>query len=498
MSPARPQTSRRSEGPPTASRRLDFSTTQGRQSPYYSASKSPRGRPTSASKRTQRDVYDYPQSPELNDEDLPNGISDHDDDLPNGIEDEDLPPTLNDDDDEVEEEEGEESVHQLRREEEAAATKAQAASPSNNKRKRGRRSNAEIAAEAQRAHEQTPDVEEEVPDTEVVEPPTKKRGGRPPKSQARAALATKDKNQAAKKGPRAKRDPAPRATSKEPSHMNALQRQRHQTPLDEDGFTHTRSGRTSYKPLVFWKGERAVFEPNFETAQNLPSLQEIIRIEEVTPQKRSIHRSNRSKKTTRKARASVFGEDDPEDFDGFEPWETGEGTQEAPVAQWDAEQGVTSQEEEQNEIIAFSANRIQPRPSPDNPSFHFTKCLTTEFFGSGMIELPPEGNKGRKNSRKFQFTFYVCSGKVAVEVAGTRFVISKGGMWQVPRGMPSENTAGSHVTNTTQGTFTRLQTKADRTLHASSSRRLASTNQSSQSRTASIDWPNERLLRFGR
>lgn len=30
--------------------------------------------------------------------------------------------------------------------------------------------------------------------------------------------------------------------------------------------------------------------------------------------------------------------------------------------------------------------------------------------------------------------FFVFSGKVAVEVAGTRFVISRGGMWQVPRG----------------------------------------------------------------
>lgn len=57
------------------------------------------------------------------------------------------------------------------------------------------------------------------------------------------------------------------------------------------------------------------------------------------------------------------------------------------------------------------------------------------FFGAGVIELPPGGYKGTKNSRRFQFLFFVHYGKVAVDVGGTRFVITKGGMWQVPRGI---------------------------------------------------------------
>lgn len=83
---------------------------------------------------------------------------------------------------------------------------------------------------------------------------------------------------------------------------------------------------------------------------------------------------------------------------------------------------------------------MQPQAAPDNPNFMFTKTLTMPFFGSGVIELPPKGMKGLKNSRKFQFVFFVYSGKVAVEICGTQFVISKGGMWQVPRGMCSHGT----------------------------------------------------------
>lgn len=87
-----------------------------------------------------------------------------------------------------------------------------------------------------------------------------------------------------------------------------------------------------------------------------------------------------------------------------------------------------------NVELAFAASKIEPRPTPGNPNFCFTKTLTKNFFGAGIIELPPRGYKGTKNSRRFQFLFFVHYGKVAVEVAGNRFVISKGGMWQVPRG----------------------------------------------------------------
>jgi hypothetical protein len=77
--------------------------------------------------------------------------------------------------------------------------------------------------------------------------------------------------------------------------------------------------------------------------------------------------------------------------------------------------------------------------------------MTLPFFGSGIVELPPEGFKRAKNSRKMQMVFFVHQGKVLVTVgppaveqngrgvAGgeaetNEFAISKGGVWVVPRG----------------------------------------------------------------
>lgn len=67
-------------------------------------------------------------------------------------------------------------------------------------------------------------------------------------------------------------------------------------------------------------------------------------------------------------------------------------------------------------------------------SFRYAKTLTMPFFGSGIVELPPGGTKRTKNSRRMQMIFFVHIGKVKVEVAGTTFTITRGGVWQVPRG----------------------------------------------------------------
>jgi len=70
-------------------------------------------------------------------------------------------------------------------------------------------------------------------------------------------------------------------------------------------------------------------------------------------------------------------------------------------------------------------------------SFKFAKTLTLPFFGSGMVHLPPGGEKRIKNSRKMQMVFFVVYGRVTVSVGTptTVFSIGKGGQWQVPRGM---------------------------------------------------------------
>ncbi|KAK0822584.1 mitotic fidelity of chromosome transmission-related protein, partial [Friedmanniomyces endolithicus] len=72
--------------------------------------------------------------------------------------------------------------------------------------------------------------------------------------------------------------------------------------------------------------------------------------------------------------------------------------------------------------------------------FKYAKILTLPFFGTGLVEIPPEGFKRAKNSRKMQMVFFVYEGKVLVEI-GTQggevsvneFAITKGGVWVVPR-----------------------------------------------------------------
>ena len=68
--------------------------------------------------------------------------------------------------------------------------------------------------------------------------------------------------------------------------------------------------------------------------------------------------------------------------------------------------------------------------------FKFAKTLTLDFFGAGMVDLPPGCVKRMKNSRRMQMVFFVFYGRVTVNVGTppTKFSIGKGGQWQVPRG----------------------------------------------------------------
>ena len=68
-------------------------------------------------------------------------------------------------------------------------------------------------------------------------------------------------------------------------------------------------------------------------------------------------------------------------------------------------------------------------------SFRYAKTVTLPFFHSGMVDIPPDGEKRVKNSRKNHMVFWVFSGRVMVNVSGNDFSIGRGGMWQVPRGM---------------------------------------------------------------
>jgi mannose-6-phosphate isomerase-like protein (cupin superfamily) len=83
--------------------------------------------------------------------------------------------------------------------------------------------------------------------------------------------------------------------------------------------------------------------------------------------------------------------------------------------------------------VAYSRLAIETR-EVKNASFKYAKMLSMPFFGTGIVDVPPGGVKRSKNSRKMHMCFFVYSGRVIVEVAGNKFGLAKGGLWQVPRG----------------------------------------------------------------
>jgi centromere protein C len=89
--------------------------------------------------------------------------------------------------------------------------------------------------------------------------------------------------------------------------------------------------------------------------------------------------------------------------------------------------------------LAFAQSSIVTRDVAGS-EFKYAKIMTLPFFGSGIVELPPEGFKRAKNSSKMQMCFFVHEGKVMVEVGPATdgetntFAISRGGVWVVPRG----------------------------------------------------------------
>ena len=118
---------------------------------------------------------------------------------------------------------------------------------------------------------------------------------------------------------------------------------RSETPATDDGVYKTRSGRTSYKPLAAWRGEKAVYGQR--TDRDTPgSLTDIIRTDEI----QMPPPATRRKPARRKVRATselteISEESDQSDEEVFEddgevdPWETETGIKYGMVMAWDQE-----------------------------------------------------------------------------------------------------------------------------------------------------------------
>ncbi|KAM7187217.1 Kinetochore CENP-C-like protein [Naviculisporaceae sp. PSN 640] len=208
---------------------------------------------------------------------------------------------------------------------------------------------------------------------------------------------------------------------------------------DAHNMQRTRSGRTSYKPLAFWRNEHAEFE--MEEAVDdyaprsrpkkflLPSIKEVVRVDE--PEVEPASRRKRSKKAGR-------GGYHDADEGVADTWEKNPGAIEGEVTVWypEHERNPPSMEDEVEMVdrqLAISAKAIRTS-RVKNATFKFAKTASEGFFGAGVVDMPPGSVKNQKNSRRMFMTFFVYSGKVLVTVNDNTFRISKGGMWFVPRG----------------------------------------------------------------
>ncbi|KAI1362525.1 Mif2/CENP-C like-domain-containing protein [Xylaria arbuscula] len=209
---------------------------------------------------------------------------------------------------------------------------------------------------------------------------------------------------------------------------------------ETSGMRTTRSGRASFKPLEWWKGEHVEYDEDqenlFEDANKrhfkMRSVKGVVRTEESEePGTRRRGRPAAGRKPGRRPSAIV------EEIER-EDWELDPGRVAGEVFCWLPEYELEPPgEEDQVELIteelAISENALQLKDIKD-ATFKFAKTLTLPFFGAGVVDLPPRAQKRLKNSRMRHLAFFVHTGNVTVTIAQTEFGIAKGGMFFVPRG----------------------------------------------------------------
>ncbi|KAI1106758.1 Mif2/CENP-C like-domain-containing protein [Jackrogersella minutella] len=208
---------------------------------------------------------------------------------------------------------------------------------------------------------------------------------------------------------------------------------------NEDIMRTTRSGRLSYKPLEYWKGEHLLYDTEKQDVFDdkgrhfvMPAIKGVMRNAESDSPPRKRRPGRPSKRGAKPGRhSSTIVEEEVERDD----WEYDPGRIAGECIYWrpDEEQQDDEELEVVEEELAVSEAAIQLKDIKD-ATFRFAKTLTTSFFGSGIVDMPPGSEKRTKNSRKMQMVFFVHTGSVEVTVAQTEFRIGKGGMWFVPRG----------------------------------------------------------------
>ncbi|KAK5661041.1 hypothetical protein OQA88_12420 [Cercophora sp. LCS_1] len=292
-------------------------------------------------------------------------------------------------------------------------------------------------------HEEPPARQTKRPRASPASVPAPKPKGRPPKNKAVGPSKPEPKKRGRKRKS-SEGDISIVAIPRGPPlpKSRGLLINRREVPGDSDSMVRTRSGRTSFKPLAFWRNERVDYDVDEEADAFAPRTQphrfvlhkikEVVRVDEpeAPPKKHA------SKRTGKPGRRRAYDDDD--DLGPAEPWETNPGLVDGKVVAWHPDHelnppGLDEEVDVEVRQLAISSRAVRTQTVKD-ASFRYAKVLSEGFFNAGVVDLPPGAEKRPKNARKMFMTFFVHTGRVLVTVNETSFRISKGGMWFVPRG----------------------------------------------------------------
>ena len=128
------------------------------------------------------------------------------------------------------------------------------------------------------------------------------------------------------------------------------------TPAEDDGARVLKTGRTSVKPIAYWRNERIVYgEMNMDGKDLvLPAIKEVIRTDEIIETRPKY--SYRRRGATVRSRSHALEEVEEEEDEDQEEWEADPGYLHTEVLRWDSEteRGLEEVHEEVGELSVHS------------------------------------------------------------------------------------------------------------------------------------------------
>uniref|UniRef100_A0A060T937 ARAD1C34958p n=1 Tax=Blastobotrys adeninivorans TaxID=409370 RepID=A0A060T937_BLAAD len=177
-----------------------------------------------------------------------------------------------------------------------------------------------------------------------------------------------------------------------------------------------RSKRTRIQPLQFWKNERVVYQLD----HGRPSMKEIIRAQQTPEKKRARTHKPTAKKPkssySDKMRAQMDATDMPEKVEVEVHGYPDETTMEKRVVAWAPGKGVMRRAKNANYSLATLFER------------------DAHFAAGGIMSIDPNSEKPMKPSKFNSYFFYLISGQVMVHLSQSKFKVTQGGAFEIPRG----------------------------------------------------------------